>query len=101
MGETRDLLKILNEHMTSLTIQDADDEDITLAALGSTSAATLVGNPANATNQRQKRLQPNSMAPTSIGYKAHAKKQASTRKASEKTAQFKNQGKNVNGKDAY
>jgi hypothetical protein len=93
MGETRDLLKILNEHMSMLTIQADDDSPV--------AASSLVSNPANETHQKQKRTEPNGLGPTTKASKVYAKKMAGTRKASEKKNQFKNQGKTENGKNAY
>jgi hypothetical protein len=123
IGKIKDLLQILTDHMNTLTIQDAsslpqvaepptvmstimtaatagaaptvtqeeEDENIPIAHLGA-------ANPRTAKHQRQKRLQPQSAAPTTKGYKAVARRGERTRKDSVKRVENKLQGKTEEGK---
>jgi hypothetical protein len=123
IGKTKDLLQIPTDHMNTLTIQDVsslpqvaepptvmptkmtaatagaaptvtqekEDEDIPIAYLGD-------ANPRTAKHQRQKRLHPQSAAPTMKGYKAVARRGERTREDSVKRAENKLQGKTEKGK---
>ena len=80
------------------TVNEDEDEDenVPLAFLVHHTA-----NPRIATNQRQKRLQPRSAAPTSKVYKAAAKRGERLQNESRKVADNRAQGKTKGGNNAY